>query len=640
MNMQNCKNLGDRQINVLSKTASSSYLVSAPEDTSITSFLDSVSNEKIKSQIGMTIVEPSSIPKNALTSTIQQSPIDLSKQMPNTKNNFIKQAHLHHPKVEEAGGRSSAPPQVLDHQYKEYENNSVNMRYESLSSQPHFSDSTPAYTGTTKSDFLLEQQRLAEEDILPFIWNVEEHSSGSNYSGRALAILYASSLHVPDVRITCEAFGSLLFFRADFCNNRGIILVGYHDMRCARHAAIELEKWLTNLATRQDSLRERNRVKVMYCVSLNSSLQRDDSMLYLSNLPSNIKHEHILSMMSAYGAVRSVQFHVEEIGVHGRDQDAYVVEFYDDQDANQTLLEIKNISPWGPEVFICLKDRTARQREQGQALLALLSRWRHGEKNWMTDSTVSSSFSPRSQNFASRRNSIMRDLPSSPNSPKLHAYDDVSKTHSSHPSHTVGIHPPGSVPPYHPISQLMVGPDGRYSYVIVNPSFNDVSTASYVQPGQHLVNAPHNSYGDSIAQPANVYNNGQNYWTHPTQPHVPATPSQSIMAYHHDAAGRIVPNPSFVDIQSHPVFPNYYSPSSTRVNNINLEQSSNNTSGCERSSSDSKKTMAISSRNSMGQAPKMSGISNQPNNLAFDINKVIHGNDTRSSIMIRNIPNK
>ena len=58
--------------------------------------------------------------------------------------------------------------------------------------------------------------------------NISSSSSNSgskNISTRGLAILYASSLHVPDVRSTCEAFGALESFRSDFGESYGVYLL-------------------------------------------------------------------------------------------------------------------------------------------------------------------------------------------------------------------------------------------------------------------------------------------------------------------------------------------------------------------------------------------------------------------------------
>jgi len=51
-----------------------------------------------------------------------------------------------------------------------------------------------------------------------------------------------------------------------------------------------------------------HRVKVMYCINLNSSAAVNESMLRFSNLPLVVNDDSLDELLAAYGAVRSIQF--------------------------------------------------------------------------------------------------------------------------------------------------------------------------------------------------------------------------------------------------------------------------------------------------------------------------------------------
>ena len=116
-------------------------------------------------------------------------------------------------------------------------------------------------------------------ELTPFLWDSGDSSKiGSNDSSRALAIIGTSGLPISKVRSTSETFGSLLYFRQEFFQSRGVILLAYHDLRSARSAAKDLNSYLQRLLCSHMQHSHQSTVKVMYCVDLNSSTTINESV--------------------------------------------------------------------------------------------------------------------------------------------------------------------------------------------------------------------------------------------------------------------------------------------------------------------------------------------------------------------------
>lgn len=198
----------------------------------------------------------------------------------------------------------------------------------------------------------------AENELKHFLWDIDR-----NKPSRTLAILHVSWLRAPDVRNACEAYGALDGFRSDF-SSKGIYFVSYYDVRSAQLAAVELQSILQRMLIVQRSSEE---VIVRYCLALNASSQFDDSQIAISELPPGVNEHHLASMLASYGAVRSVM----RQGVT-----SFLVEFQSVQDAKQALLELDSSQPWGPNVMVEMGVRNPIERKRGRELLGIISRWR------------------------------------------------------------------------------------------------------------------------------------------------------------------------------------------------------------------------------------------------------------------------
>lgn len=421
--------------------------------------------------------------------------------------------------------------------------------------QPGSSQSAGSRSGEKS---VSELQAEAEDELRPFCWDTRHHEAS-----RALAIMRAASLPASDVRTTCEMYGAVETFRSDFAD-RGVFFVSYYDMRCAQYAAMELQPRLQKLGTSAE------RVLVQFCVPLNSSSNNDESLVVLMDVPPEMNIDSLAAMLSSYGAVRSLK---SLGGSYGGN--SFVVEYHDVQDAKQAVLELESTQQFGPNVSVEVGARNPADRKRGRELLGLIGRWRHGAGG---GSASNSRLSPAQADS----NRYGRHTP--PRAPEAPRYD---------------MH--GGLPGREPAPQLVLGPDGRYSYVVVN------------NPG-YQGGPP--QYGDRVApNHAGAYvahvnpSNHQQYW----QP----------QTHHFSSTGSVVSQSSYAD--SH--HSGHY-PSGTQ----SLPYYRGDAASSVGSHSHRMSAAGVSSVSSAG------GGDNQ--HLVLDLDAVDAGRDSRTSLMVRNIPNK
>jgi len=486
----------------------------------------------------------------------------------------------------------------------------------------------------------------AEIDLAPFLWDVR-----SAEPSRSLVILRAFS-H-PDIRMTCEAFGVLENFRADFVD-RGIIFVEFFDMRAAQYAAMELKACLRRMTGFRN-----DEVDVKFCVPLSSSSAFDESLILLSDLPANTDEDRLTQIMSSFGSIRSVSR--QEGSRYGNGRPSYAVEFYNVQDAKQAILELGSTQPWGPEVLLESGSRSSSDRKKGRELLALLGRWRHGMASIPVNrsSNISSDHripplgvvSHASSNQYSDGVPVQPHMrPASQNrsrseSPMFSPHDAYTSP-NTHPFNTTdGIE--GNISSNQPqqAHQLVVGPDGRYSYVVMNHSayaqghnqqqphsvdpYGVIHTMHPPPSAQNFVPGSNGRYISTSVHggPSGPYSiqsaHGQRVQQHLPQPPPPS--SHHIQQYHHPGNNSIVPNSYQVDGHgytgagvSSAALP-YYTHVATHAPDP-----------------------CVSSENINNAGPARGATMSEKDNrhLMLLLDAVDSGRDTRTSLMVRNIPNK
>ncbi len=538
-------------------------------------------------------------------------------------------------------GRASAPPQIFDNNFSQFglrTNAATTLKAQTVMNlQKHTrplnkQEEPPTPDPTTSIDFsssmssgiiprsgspeshpFVESETMKE--LSQFIWNpsstthCDDLSRQGDLQSRALAIFGVSQLPISEIRSICEAFGSLLYFRSEFCVSRNVIFTAYHDLRSACHASKELKNYLRGMASSNlsggDAMKCKSELHVMFSVSLLASSERDDSALVFSNLPFGVNKEQVYQVMNSFGAILSIT--PQDEGVHGA---SYLVKFYDVQDANHCILEIQSTKPWGQTVSIKTQKRAECDRQRGQDILAFISKWR------MSSSSAQRSISNNSPNTQNSPPSVSRRS----------SLDDKMKSSNVSTSSTQSTTPPLQFIP--PAPQLVLGPDGQYSYVVLQPQAYQTTAPQYVQHApvisSHVPSTHHHPVAPPsqhpVPQPQYVFD-GQNYWLqhqHPA-PREHHLPNSHMTGYHS------VQQSQPVTYQVLPVYPNP-APNQIVFNDSNLPGPNGQSHNFQ------------SNPAKVGVKENGNHESNQRN--ALDIEAVKQGWDTRTSLMIRNIPNK
>jgi len=452
-----------------------------------------------------------------------------------------------------------------------------------------------------------ERERAAVEELAPFLRDPPKNqkyqsNAASNASSRGVAILYASHLVVTDVKSTCEAFGGLEAFRSDFAEPKGVYFVTFYDLRSARLAISELPKALN--ASGND------KIEVKYCVPLNSSSNMDESMILLSNVPGNIDEQDVNQCMSSYGEIRNVHYQAS-MSDDDSDRVTYLAEFYDMQDARQALQELEHSTPWGADVVVKVGLRNPTKRKQGKELLVLMSSWRQGQIAEGGSSMVSPSPSPKPPETSTPNQSNTSAINNYGNAGAQPNYQYQTQDYQQQQYST----------------QLMIGPDGNYMYVLV-PNQPGLAPQAYGFPGQMVID-PHAQqqqymYGNQqYLQSAQQFQIDQQYQM---QYNNMQASSYAMHAQDKNAPPQFVRLPSDI---------NTYNSGSLSSGSVPQSPGRQMTS-LQNRMTDIKSTTSHGSGSSSGNRPR----EEENNSSSLNIEAVRSGRDSRSSLMVRNIPNK
>lgn len=469
---------------------------------------------------------------------------------------------------------------------------------------------------TSRGPDLQEKERLAVEELASFIRDPPKDSGSSSSSksaSRGLAIVHASSLHVPDVRSTCEAFGALESFRSDFAESKGVFFATFYDLRSAQLAAAELPKALNQMASPSGN----GIIEVKYCVPLNSSSATDESMLLLSNLPSSVDEQDLNHLMSSFGEIRAINYQAN-MSADDDDFATYLVEFYDIQDARQALMELEQTNPWGEDARVNVGSRNPSKRKQGKELIVLMSCWRQGVASKVVATQpppVSRTPSPKptqQQEYGSAHTSetTKQNNVAQPNVQMQQGAAAVQQqNYHYHPQHQIELQQQYS-------TQLVMGPDGQYSYILV-PNHPQVAGHHYGYPGQMVID-PHQQQHQHL-----MYAQVEQQFIHNLHGHMP--PQQQYQVQYTPG---IPPQPNYgVPMQDNHAPPTQF---------VRLPSDVNTNAGSLSSGSGQSPA-----RNSQGRMSGSGGSGEDDNtSLALSIEGVRSGTDRRSSLMVRNIPNK
>ena len=394
---------------------------------------------------------------------------------------------------------------------------------------------------------------------------------------RTLAILHVSWLRVPDVRSACETFGTLETFRSEF-SNFGIYLVSYYDIRSAQYASVELQAILQRLVVMQRGSEE---VVVRFCIPLNSSSQNDDSQIVISDLPLEYDEYSLRSILSSFGSIRSIS----PQGVGG-----YVIELNNIQDAKQAQLELYSTQLFGSNTFVELSMRSPGIRKRGRELLTLLSRWRQmntrRQSSRASDAqSVGSGQSNPGDPWRGKGNNNNPFFQGSTEVVGMGAAYGASRTSNTHQE----------------ANQVVLGPDGRYNPVVMQ---NNIPFSSFAPMGataidprqQQIIQGPD---GQMYLAPVPAPQGGGHSFGGPMQGPRYGYPTTVV-------ADRRPPPQSRTPFYSHVV---------------------NDAS-------------SLSGRSHRSAYSNGTDAERDTRHLVMDLDAVEGGLDSRTSLMVRNIPNK
>jgi len=422
----------------------------------------------------------------------------------------------------------------------------------------------------------------AEEELRPFTWDTN-HQEPS----RALVILTSSVIPSNEIRSLCESFGVTETFRAEFSDRIGVIFVSYFDMRCAQFAAMQLPTRLQRLTAGAGG------IQVRFCAPLNSSSQNDESMVVINDLPNQIGVDNLGRILSSFGAIRSLK----DLGGN-YDGSSYVAEFHDVQEAKQVVLELESSQPWGPEVSVEVGGRNPSDRKKGRELLALLSRWRNqgnGQVNrggrHLGKADIYRSHVD-SMDMGHRDGRYERVMPHEEHSPPHHGFglgptDGRYNYNNTYVVHHTGY--PQFRGSHHPSDHVVHGGHGTYVTRQVSHQPPPHQQRQYYPPPQHVSQGNFPGGSSVVSGGSSRHTGASGYYTD----------DRSTGSRHTGTSG-------------------YY----TDDRSIGSHQSN------------------VRSVNSLVDSMTGSTRDGQNQHLMLDLDIVENGLDTRTSLMVRNIPNK
>lgn len=506
---------------------------------------------------------------------------------------------------------------------------------------------------SSSSSFIIDnpvQKRmelLSARELVPFLREIPPKGEEQ----RGLVILYGSMLYniLSDVRMTCEAFGTLESFRSDFGDSRGIFFVTYYDLRSAQLAVAELPRLLNDMLLvsggnkvndqSSSSFDGGSGVQVKYCIPLNSSSATADGTILLLDLPGTIDEQDLIQVLSSFGEVRDIHYqaNISNEDEDGNELTSYLVEFYDIQDANQAILELEHTHPWGEGVKIKVGTRSPAKKKLGKELLLLMSNWRKSPISGSPALSVSPGASAQlptsqmitanAQNLEASSNPTAASTEVNYRQHQLPPQDQMRTAQSQSYYQYANVQSTVGHPPHHQQCQLVMGPDGQYRYVM-----SSGSTPHYSH--SQIIGHP---YGHAPSQPQQVMyapsSLEQQYIHSQSQLISPMAPPQQYQVHYDLAAHQPV-----IDYQRQPSLSTQFTHMSVVTTDVNTDSlSSTSLSGrgvvkpLRGSPSTGKKTMTGSNN------VKEDDVTNNATLMLDDIRT---GKDHRSSLMVRNIPNK
>eukprot|EP00981_Chlorochromonas_danica_P006008 scaffold1244_cov162-Ochromonas_danica.AAC.44 len=228
--------------------------------------------------------------------------------------------------------------------------------------QFHQNHRSPSFNATFKHQY--PSSVPAKSELAPFINESES---------RALILFHTPALSQDAVREACSKFGVLYYIRPEF-HAKGVTFISYFDLQAATAAKVSITDVLGGSAD----------VSVHYSIMLHATNSNTEEFrLVVKNLPDGGQEGEIQSIFARYGQLRSIQKTFAssadlQQAAQAKLATAYSIEYYNIQDARLAASELSATSAniWSPETTVKFAPLDERKQNLCQQLLATLSRWR------------------------------------------------------------------------------------------------------------------------------------------------------------------------------------------------------------------------------------------------------------------------
>eukprot|EP01035_Chromulina_nebulosa_P019345 gene19345-25210_t len=494
----------------------------------------------------------------------------------------------------------------------------------------------PRVSSINQFNYSLNQQRLNKQRMIgmnpprlypqPISARDELNEFIRESESRALILFHSPTVTPVVIRDTCQKYGVLLYIRPEF-HYKGVTFVSYFDIRCA----IKAYKDICNDLKSNSGTEAMIHYSFMLQAANNNS---EEYKILVKNLPNTIKESELESIFSRFGEVRSIERKSSPSEKETSDlisTNVYCVEYFNIQDSRFAVSELlsKASQMWDSNVNVVYATISPNKQELCRQLLGLLSRWKNDQNNNTANMSamMPPGIPPPGYNRAPNQSSYFS--PSSATMPSPYPQNnyyvmpnEVNQPYLRPPIHTINQSPPIQHPqmninpniynpnhrPYDPIQQ-------RPNYPNQIPNL-DLSNHSNYMRNQNIPNYPNIS-------PNNYNNTNRSVDISNNNPNVLANKQANI------ASPRSINNEK--DTYNNNLYNN-------RNNNMIHPQQISPTN-----SNDSHHMPRPQHHNNHANVRRPTrALNSQPTDTEFllDPIKLSNNQETRTTIMVRNIPNK
>mmetsp|Transcript_17284 Transcript_17284/g.15589 ORF Transcript_17284/g.15589 Transcript_17284/m.15589 type:complete len:807 (-) Transcript_17284:24-2444(-) len=246
----------------------------------------------------------------------------------------------------------------------------------------------PRVSSINQFNYSLNQQRLNKQRMIgmnpprlypqPISARDELNEFIRESESRALILFHSPTITPVVIRDTCQKYGVLLYIRPEF-HYKGVTFVSYFDIRCA----IKAYKDICNDLKSHSGTETMIHYSFMLQAANNNS---EEHKILVKNLPNTIKESELESIFSRFGEVRSIERKSSTSEKETSDLisiNVYCIEYFNIQDSRFAVSELlsKASQMWDSNVNVVYATISPNKQELCRQLLGLLSRWKNDQNN-------------------------------------------------------------------------------------------------------------------------------------------------------------------------------------------------------------------------------------------------------------------